>query len=131
MIFVTADSCRAQLERLTQILVSSFPGSTIYRHTELGHVPHDVLNHKVDTVVLEAEMEHGGGLELVRKLHRQKAELTVFLVSRTGDSRRAAEEAGANGYFVLPEEETLLLDAIRSGKNRGNDAAGDRNPIRC
>ena len=66
MTFVTADSCRARLEQLTQILVFSFPGSTIYQHTDLLRVPHDVLNHKVDAVLLEAEMEKMNTLELVQ-----------------------------------------------------------------
>ena len=59
MIFVTADSSRMQLERLTQLLVSAFPGSTIYQHTNLFRVPHDVLNNRVDAVFLEAETEKG------------------------------------------------------------------------
>ena len=50
MIFVTADSCRSHLERLTQLLVSAFPGSTIYQHTDPERVPHDVLSHPVDAV---------------------------------------------------------------------------------
>ena len=54
MVFVTADRCRPQLEQLTQMLVSAFPGSTIYRHTDLFRVPHDVLTHKVDAVLLAA-----------------------------------------------------------------------------
>ena len=120
MIFVTADSCRTQLERLTQLLILAFPGSTIYRHTELLHVPHDVLTHKVDALVLEVEMEERGALALVRKLRRQKSDLPVFLISKTGESRKEAQEAEATGYFVLPAEEQPLLDAIRWAKNGGN-----------
>ena len=120
MIFVTADSCRAQLERLTQILVSSFPGSTIYRHTELGHVPHDVLSHKVDAVVLEADAEPMNGLDLMQKLRRQKPDLPVFIISKTANFREEAEAAGANGCFVLPDGEQQLLDAIRLAKNKEN-----------
>ena len=52
MIFVTADRCRSQLERLTQLLVSAFPGSTIYQHTDPERVLHDVLSHPVDAVFL-------------------------------------------------------------------------------
>ena len=112
MIFVTADSCRAQLERLTQILFSSFPGSTIYRHTDLFRVPHDVLNHKVDAVLLEAETETVNGLELMQQLRRQKPDLPVFIISKTDGLCRQAVAAGANGCFVLPESEQLLLEAI-------------------
>ena len=57
MVFVMVDSCRAQLERLTQRFVSAFPGSTIYQHTDLCRVPHDVFNNRVDAVFLETEVD--------------------------------------------------------------------------
>ena len=118
MIFVTADNCRPQLERLTQILVSAFPGSTIYQHTDLLRVPHDVLSHKVDAVVLEADAEPMNGLDLMQKLRRQKPDLPVFIISKTANFREEAEAAGANGCFVLPDGEQQLLDAIRLAKNK-------------
>ena len=118
MIFVTADSCRSQLERLTQLLVSSFPGSTIYQHTELFRVPHDVLNNKVDAVFLKAEKGLSSGLDCMKMLRRQKPNIPVFIISKTEDFREEAGKAGANGYFVLPDGEQQLLDAIRSIKRR-------------
>ncbi|MBR5537934.1 MAG: hypothetical protein IKU58_08545 [Clostridia bacterium] len=118
MTFVTADSCRTQLERLTRMLVSSFPGSTVYQHTDLVRVPHDVLNNKVDAVLLEAETEETGSLDLVRKLRRQKPGIPVFILSKTSNLCEAAVAAGADGYFVLPDSEQQLLDAIRSAKNK-------------
>ena len=120
MIFVTADNCRPQLERLTQILVSAFPGSTIYQHTDLLRVPHDVLSHKVDAVVLEAEAGTMNGLDLMQKLRKQKPDLPVFIISKTANFREEAEAAGANGCFVLPDGEQQLLDAIRLAKNKEN-----------
>ena len=118
MVFVTADSCRAKLERLTQLLVAAFPGSTIYQHTDLSHVPHDVLNQKIDAVLLKAEMEKMDSLDLMQKLRRQKPELPVFMISEHHDLCEKAVEAGVNGYFILPGGEQQLLDAIRLSKNR-------------
>ena len=120
MIFVTADSCRVQLERLTQLLVSVFPGSTIYQHTDLCRVPHDVLNHKVDAVFLETEIDKTDGLDFVQMLRRQKSNLPVFIISQTVDLREEAVEVGANDYFVQPVTEQQLRDAIRSVKNKEN-----------
>ena len=120
MIFVTADSCRVQLGRLTQLLVSVFPGSTIYQHTDLCRVPHDVLNNNVDAVFLEAEMDKTNGLDFVQMLRRQKADLPVFIISRTEDLREEAVEAGVNDYFVQPVTEQRLRDAIQSLKNKEN-----------
>ena len=120
MTFVTADSCRTHLESLTQLLVSAFPGSTVYQHTDLCRVPHDVLNNKVDAVFLETEKDKTTGLNFVKMLHRQKSDLPVFIISQTEDLREAAAKAGANDYFVQPVTEQQLRDVIRSVKNKEN-----------
>ena len=121
MIFVTADSCRIQLERLAQLLVSAFPGSTIYQHTDLRRVSHDVLNNKVDAVFLETEMDKTNGLSFVQMLRRQKSNLPVFIISQTENLRGEAVEAGANDCFVHPVTEQQLKDAIQAVKNKEND----------
>ena len=120
MTFVTADSCRLQLERLTKLLVSVFPGSTIYQHIDLCRVPHDVMQNNVDAVFLEAEINETDGLEFAQMLRRQKTNLPVFIISRTEDLREEAVKAGANDYFVLPVTEQQLRDAIRSVKDKAN-----------
>ena len=120
MIFVTADSCRPHLERLTQILISAFPGSTIYQHTDLLCVPHDVLNNRVDAVFLEAEMKKMNSLDLMQKLHRQKPELPVFIISKNNALYEKAAAAGANGYFVLPDSEQQLLETMLLVINKEN-----------
>ena len=120
MVFVTADNDRIQLERLTKLLFSAFPGSTIYQHTDLYRVPHDILNNKVDAVFLETEMDKKNGLNFLKMLHRQKLNLPVFIISQTEDLRKEADEAGANDYFVQPVTEQQLRDAIRSVKNKEN-----------
>ena len=118
LIFVTADSCRSQLEGLTQLLISVFPGSTIYQHTDLCRVPHDVLNNNVDAVFLEAEMDKTNGLDFAQMLRRQKSNLPVFIISQTEDLREEAAGAGANDYFVQPVTEQQLRDAIQSVKDK-------------
>jgi two-component SAPR family response regulator len=120
LIFVTADRCRIQLERLTQLLVSTFPGSTIYQHTDLCHVPHDVLNHKVDAIFLETEVDESNSLDFVRMLRRQKKSLPVFIISQTEDLREEAAKVGVNDYFVQPVTEQQLRDAIQSVKDKEN-----------
>lgn len=109
-----------QLERLTKILVSAFPGSTIYQHTDLFRVPHDVLNHKVDAVLLEAKMDKPSGADFVKLLRRQKTNIPVFLIAKTEGFGEEAAAVGANGCFVLPDGEQQLLNAIRLVKNKEN-----------
>ena len=120
MTFVTADSCRTHLERLTQLLVSVFPGSTVYQHTDLCRVPHDILNNKVDAVFLETEVDESNSLDFVRMLRRQKKSLPVFIISQAENLREEAAEAGVNDYFVQPVTEQQLRDAIQSVKDKEN-----------
>ena len=120
MTFVTAGCYKAQLNRLTQVLISLYPGSTIYQHTNPLRVPHDILNHKVDAVFLETELDKTNGLDFVQMLRRQKSDLPVFVISRNEDLREEAAEAGANYYFVHPVTEQQLRDAIQSVKNKEN-----------
>lgn len=120
LIFVTADSCRSQLERLTQLLVSAFPGSTVYQHTDLCRVPHDVLNHKVDAIFLETEVDESNSLDFVRMLRRQKKSLPVFIISQTEALREEAAKVGVNDYFVQPVTAQQLRDAIQSVKDKEN-----------
>ena len=120
MTFVTADSCRTHLERLTQLLVSAFPGSTVYQHTDLCRVPHDILNNKVDAVFLETEVDESNSLDFIRMLRRQKKSLPVFIISQAENLREEAAKVGVNDYFVQPVTEQQLRDAIQSMKDKEN-----------
>ena len=120
MTFVTADSCRTHLERLTQLLVSAFPGSTVYQHTDLCRVPHDILNNKVDAVFLETEVDESNSLDFVRMLRRQKKSLPVFIISQAENLREEAAKVGVNDYFVQPVTEQQMRDAIQSVKDKEN-----------
>ena len=113
LIFVTVDSCRSQLEGLTQLLFSAFPGSTVYQHTDLCRVPHDISNNKVDAVFVDAEMAKMNSLGLIQKLRMQKPELPVFIISKSNEFYDKASAVGASGYFVLPDSEHQLLETIR------------------
>ena len=116
MIFVTADSCRPQLEQLTQILVSAFPGSTIYQHTNLLRASHDVLHNKVDAVLLAADCDQTDSLNVMEQLRRQKPDVPVFLIAKSGSLPEQAEAAGASGCFALSDGAQQLLEAIRLAK---------------
>ena len=118
MVFVIVSNCREELTRLTQLLLSSFPGSTIYQHAELCRVTHDVLNNKVDAVLLDVELDKSSGLDFVRMLRKQKTNVPVFIIAKAEDFREEAMDAGADDYCVLPDGKELLLDAIQLVKNK-------------
>ena len=116
--FVTEGSCRKQLESLTQLLISVFPGSTIYQHTDLLRTPHDILNNKVDAVFLVAETDITNELEFMRMLRRQNRDIPVLIISNAENCREEAAEAGVNGCFVQPMSEQQLRDALQTVQNK-------------
>ena len=120
MIFVTVDSCRTHQEKFTKLLLATFPGSVVYQHLTINHVSHDVLYNKVDAVFVEAELQQVNGLPLIQMLRKQKPNLPVFIISKSNCSCESVVEADANGYFVLPDHEQQLLEAIRLLKNKEN-----------
>ena len=119
MVFVTAGNCRTQLESLTQLLVSTFQGSTIYQHVDPFRLLHDVLNNKVDAVFLRlAEKDNENNFAFVQMLHRQKPDIPVFVISNTEDLREEVAVVGANDYFVWPVGEQKLWDTMLAVKNQ-------------
>ena len=96
-------------------------GAVFQRAGPMGHqntgvypaAAHDAPQHKVDAVFLEVETEQAAGLELMQMLRSQKAVLPVFIISETDHLREKAMKAGANGYFLLPDSEQQLLNAVR------------------
>ena len=118
LIFVIASHCREELARLTQLLLSAFPGSTIYQHTEMRRVTHDIWNNKGDAVVLDAAPDPVYSLDFMRMLRRQKPSVPVFMIAKAEDFREEAMDAGADGYFVLPDGKELFLDALQLAKNK-------------
>ena len=120
MVFVTVDSCRTHQEKFTKFLLAAFPGSVVYQHLNIHHVPHDVLYNKVDAVFLEAEQEQANDLLLIQMLRKQKPDLPVFIISKTNRSHDIVAKSEANGYFVLPDHEQQLLEAIRLLKTKEN-----------
>lgn len=110
MVFVVAGNCRERLAELTKILLSNFPGSTIYRHVDPQRVSKDVFDNKVNGVFLEAEIGNCNGIELMWRLRNRKRDIPVYILSENENDRIAATIAGADGYFVYP----LAGDAIRN-----------------
>lgn len=119
MIFVVAGGNRNRLADLTKILISSFPGSTIYQHIDPQRVSKDVFHHNVNGVFLDAEMGSCNGIDLMWKLRKQKWDVPVYILSENEDFRVTAAKAGADGYFVYPLAEDAIRNALLSQPCRG------------
>lgn len=96
MTFVTVGDERSQLESLTRLLLSTFPGSVIYQQTDLHNIAKDIQETKIDAIFFQTNEMNGA--ELRRILQRWKPELPrCFLVEQEGYPYFAAE-----GGCLLP-----------------------------
>ena len=112
MVFVVAGSSRERLADLTRILLSNFPGSTIYQHVDPQYISKDVINNKVNGVFLEAEIGSCNGIELMWQLRNRKRDVPVYILSENEDFRITAIRAGADGYFVYPLTGETVRDVL-------------------
>ena len=100
MIFVVTDQEHGRREELATLLISAFPGSTVYQHASLANASGDVLHRRVDALL--AADEHGNSAQLMQMLQKQRPELPVLLLSDI-------EEIG---YGHLPQ--TVVGQKLRS-----------------
>jgi NAD(P)-dependent dehydrogenase (short-subunit alcohol dehydrogenase family) len=89
-------------------LVSAFPGSTIYQHTDPDRVPHDVLHNPVDAVFLTADGKQANGLELIPLLRSSRGRV-VLMGSIGGRSALPFLGAYAMSKFALE----AMTDSLR------------------
>ena len=75
----------------------------------------DVLSAEPDLVVLDLSLKGGSGLELIKDLQAQAPELPILVVSMHDESLYAerALRAGARGYLMKSEADTLVVKALR------------------
>lgn len=111
MIFVIAGS-RDRLAELTKLLLSIFPGSTIYQHTDPLRISKDVFNNKVSGVFLEAEIGGSSGIELMSILRKRKPDVPVYILTEMEDFCDIAKKAGAGGCFVYPLAEETIRNVL-------------------
>ena len=116
MVFVVAGSSRERLADLTRILLSSFPGSTIYQHVNPQCISNDVINNKVNGVFLETEIGSCNGIEVMWQLRNRKRDVPVYILSENEAFRIPAIKAGADGYFVYPIAGETVKNVLLAGQ---------------
>ena len=76
----------------------------------------DLETHACDVVVLDVKMPGLGGLEVIRRIKRERPELEVVLLTGHGSSVSVEEglEAGAFEYLMKPVKIEELVRILRS-----------------
>ncbi|MHB8763022.1 MAG: response regulator [Deferrisomatales bacterium] len=70
-----------------------------------------------DVVILDVKMPGLGGLEVLRRLKAADPRLPVFLFTAYSDYADAAQEHGADGYFVKSADLSRVKRAVRDAAN--------------
>jgi two-component system, NarL family, invasion response regulator UvrY len=68
-----------------------------------------------DILIIDISMPAPNGLEVVRQLHQSLPEIKVLILTMhdSAEMLRAAAAAGAYGYLLKSDDETLLVDALQ------------------
>ncbi len=71
-----------------------------------------------DILILDISMPSPNGLEVARELHQSLPDIKVLILTMhdSAEMLRAAAAAGAYGYLLKSDDETLLVDALQSLK---------------
>jgi DNA-binding NarL/FixJ family response regulator len=89
--------------------------SSIWECSDGTDVEHAYAEHKPDIVLMDVRMQRMDGLAATRMLRRADPDAKIVIVTDYDDDdvRRAASEAGANGY-ILKQNLTDLAQLVRS-----------------
>lgn len=102
MVFMTVDENRLQLEKLTELLVRTFPGSVIYQYTDPLCALVNTENREIDAVFANVSVSQRNDWQLLSVLRRRRPELQVFILSDDEQLREEALERGAREYLTRP-----------------------------
>ena len=109
VIFVVADREHSRLEELTMLLLSTFPGSTVYQHTSLVHASNDVLRLRVDSLLVTGEQSDEA--EMMELLQKRKPKLPVL--------RHTDMEEIGYGHLPRSVVEQRLRSTLQTAKVEG------------
>ncbi|MGM9605536.1 MAG: hypothetical protein ACI3XG_10815 [Faecousia sp.] len=112
MVFVTVDEDRLQLQKLTGLLVHTFPGSVIYQYSDPMCAVLSTADREIDAVFASARTSRGNDLQLLSVLGKERPGLQLIVLSDDEQLRQTAMESGAWRYLRRPATGQELYDAM-------------------
>lgn len=112
MVFVTVDEDRRQLQKLTGLLVRTFPGSVIYQYSDPVCAFLGTADREIDAVFASARASRRNDLQLLSVLRKRRPGLQVIVLSDDERLRQTAMESGAWKYLLRPVTGQELYDAM-------------------
>lgn len=112
MVFVTVDEDRVQLNNLTGSVIQAFPGSVIYQYSDPMYAMISMIDREFDAALISAGVLRGIGWQMLARLHRERPELQVIVLSDDELLRGSALEFGAEDYLIRPITGQKLRDAL-------------------
>lgn len=112
MVFVTVDEDRLQLQKLTGLLVRTFPGSVIYQYSDPMDAIVSTAYREIDAVFASVRAYWRNDLQLLSALRQKRPGLPVIVLSDDEQLRQAAMDSGAWRYLLRPVTGQQLHDAV-------------------
>ena len=98
-----------------EALVGSIPGASVAGHAEGAQAAiRRIREERPDAVVLDLHLKEGNGLDVLRALGGEAAQIAIFVLTNYPEERyrRLAAELGARGFFDKSTEFERLREAI-------------------
>jgi DNA-binding NarL/FixJ family response regulator len=116
-------------QRLAAML-EAIPGTCIAgRAAAADEAVAAILATRPDLVVLDVQLEHGSGFDVLRALHAQAPELEVVMLSNHSSYpyRQIAQRFGARGFF----DKTREFERVRDIVVQKGEAHASRHPAQA
>lgn len=101
-----------ELRKLSDLLVTAFPGAVVYEFTAVGEVVDYVRDRKPDAVLLGLDMQIPENMKLLQDLRCADLKVPVVVCADDDGMLDEAMWNGASGYLVKPFTVEDIREAI-------------------
>lgn len=112
MVFVNLDEDRVRLEKLTKLLVHTFPGSVIYQYIDPVYAVVNTEDRAIDVMFINLNVSRENNWQLLALLRRKQPKMKIFVLSDDEQLRDTALECGDWEYMVRPVTGQKLQEIV-------------------
>lgn len=113
MNFGVVNENSTELRKMTDTLLSLYPGGVVYEYTKPNEILIQIRSGILNAVFLELKAKNTQGPELVRKIRSINANIPVVVSAEDDSLLEETMWNGASSFFVKP----LLPEQIKSALN--------------
>ena len=107
------EDLKAPAQWLQDILITAFPGLTVYHAESLGAARKLLPTYPPDLALIDLGLPDGSGVELIRELTPRRCQCVVTTIYADDQHLFPALRAGACGYLLKDQPADKVVQALR------------------